>query len=98
METAGAEATEPRERVHVTPFIYEHPKRFRLLSVTGDDDWSHLRWTVDAAEDLGLVRRIYRSFGGRDDFGWREPRALFEADPSLAEINRQVRQKSLEEL
>lgn len=100
LEAAGAEAEEDYERVHVTPFLYRHPERFSLLAVTaeGEEDHSHLRWTVDTAADLELVRRIYRHFGGRDDFGWREVLALVERRPELTQINRRVRQKSLEEL
>ena len=33
LDTAWREAKEPFERVHVTPFIYRHPERFRLASV-----------------------------------------------------------------
>lgn len=99
LETAAAEARSPHERVHVTPFLYAHPERFRLLSVTAADgaDHSHLRWTVDTAPDLELVRRLYRRLGG-DGFGWRQALAVVERQPELAAINRDVRQKSLEEL
>ena len=45
------------EREHVTPYIYEHPAEFKLLSVTGDADYSGHRWTVDTPEDLEFVRR-----------------------------------------
>ena len=32
---ADREATEPYQRVHVTPYLYQHPDRFRLLAVSG---------------------------------------------------------------
>ena len=40
------------QHVHVTPYIYQHPEQFRILSVTGEENWSHYRWTVDTREDL----------------------------------------------
>ena len=101
LERAWHEASEPYRRVHVTPFVYQHPEWFRLLSLTcGPEpmrDASRLRWTVDTAEDLGLVREIYRRFGGEDTFGWTDVLDLLERDPSLVELNRAVQQKALHE-
>jgi len=37
LERAWREASEPYQRVHVTPYIYQHPELFRLLSVTAAD-------------------------------------------------------------
>ncbi|MBL8771319.1 MAG: glycosyltransferase family protein [Phenylobacterium sp.] len=56
---AGREARDAYEREHVTPFIYRHPERFRLASLTRSPSLAHLRWTVDLPEDLAFVRRVY---------------------------------------
>jgi spore coat polysaccharide biosynthesis protein SpsF len=77
------------------PYIYEHRDRFRVLLVKQEQDYGHMRWTVDTAEDLELARRIYAHFGGRDDFSWLEVLALFESDPSLAAINAQVQHRGI---
>lgn len=92
---AHAEAGGPHERAHVTPFLYEHPERFDLLSVRSDVDVDHsdLRWTVDATEDLELVRELFAR--GAGEMGWREIARLFEEEPSLASINATVPQKTL---
>lgn len=95
LETAWKEAEDPYQREHVMPFLYEHRDRFRVLLVKHEKDYGHLRWTVDTAEDLELVRRIYGHFGGRDDFSWLEVLALFESDPSLAAINAQVQHRGI---
>ena len=51
-------------REHVTPYIYaERPELFVLRSVTDETDASDLRWTVDHAADLELVRRMYEDLG-----------------------------------
>jgi spore coat polysaccharide biosynthesis protein SpsF len=52
--------TSPQAREHVTWFLLrERPERFDLVSVTDNVDNSDLRWTVDNAGDLDLVRRLY---------------------------------------
>lgn len=97
LEKAWRNASRDFERVHVTPYIYLHPELFRKLSVTGEKNLSFYRWTVDTAEDLALVRAVYEKMGEDDDFSWRDVLDLFEREPCLAELNRHIRQKSLEE-
>ncbi len=92
---AWSEAREPYQREHVMPYLYEEPGRFRTLLVRSGRDLSHLRWTVDTAEDLELARMIYARFGERDDFTWSEVLALVEREPSLAAINAHVHQRTL---
>ncbi|CAN5355347.1 glycosyltransferase family protein [soil metagenome] len=97
LERAWTEATQDYERVHVTPYLREHPERFRLLSVTGGSG-SEQRWTVDTHEDLEFVRVVYSRFGNRDAMSWRDVLALLEREPELLAINRDVRQKAVKEL
>ena len=101
LETAWHEAAEPYERVHVTPYFYKHPERFRLLSVTREPhsglDASRYRWTVDTAEDLVLVREIHRQLGDGETFGWTDVLDLLERNPGLADLNRSIQQKALDE-
>jgi len=97
LERAWHEASEDFHHVHVTPYIYQHPDRFRILSVSGDEDWSCYRWTVDTKEDLALIRTIYEKIDKDDLFSWKDVLELFKREPNLAEINRHIRQKSLEE-
>ncbi|MCX6355545.1 MAG: glycosyltransferase family protein [Candidatus Aureabacteria bacterium] len=97
LSRAWSEATERYERVHVTPFICLNPSRFRILSVKGDGDYSGYRWTVDTPEDLEFVRMVYAKLGGEKMFLWQEVIDLLEREPWIAEINRHVRQKTIEE-
>jgi spore coat polysaccharide biosynthesis protein SpsF len=55
---AIAEATDPAEREHVTPFLYRRPERFALANLLGDDDLGEERWTLDTADDLERLRQI----------------------------------------
>jgi len=88
-------ARKPYEREHVTPYLYEHPAEFKLLSVTGDADYSSHRWTVDTPEDLEFVRAVYRRLKDSPAFSWRDVLDLLEREPELAEMNRAVVQKAL---
>ena len=92
---AWCEAEAPYQRVHVTPYFYEHPECFRLLAVTHDTDLSEGRWTVDTPDDLRFVRSVYDCFGGSDRFTWHDVLALLAQQPSMASINAHIRQKHL---
>jgi spore coat polysaccharide biosynthesis protein SpsF len=95
LERAWNDAHKPYEREHVTPYLYEHPELFRLVSQCGQIDYSQYRWTLDTAEDLELLRAIYARFSNQDDFGWGEVIQLMEREPELAELNSGVIQKTL---
>jgi spore coat polysaccharide biosynthesis protein SpsF len=95
LEEAWANDDNPAWREHATPYVYRHPERFRLVRVAGDTDHSDQRWSVDTPEDLELVRRICAALG-RNDFGWQEALAVVLANPTWAELNRTVRQKSVQ--
>lgn len=90
LERAAAEALLPREREHVTPYLYQHPMEFRLRNVEapGWATWPELRLTLDEAADLEMLRalaaRIDTDAGLRDVLG-----ALRDA-PEIAAINGQV--------
>lgn len=90
-------ARELYERVHVTPYMYEHPALFKILSLTAEQDFGRYRWTLDTAEDLEMIRAIYRHFDGKDGFSWREIIQLVENEPWLAALNSQVPQKAIRE-
>jgi spore coat polysaccharide biosynthesis protein SpsF len=96
LSRAWQEARKPFEREHVTPYIYEHPDKFKILSVTGETDLSSHRWTVDTPEDLEFVRAIYSRFGDAP-FHLQHVLGLLEREPALMEINRSVEQKALHE-
>lgn len=92
---AWREAREPHQREHVTPYLYEHPRIFKLVSLSGAADYSHYRWTLDTREDLELLRAIYSRLDGGDAFSWREVLRLMEREPELAELNSHVLQKTV---
>lgn len=58
LEAAWRETRDPYDREHVTPFIYKHPERFRIVTVTRDPPLRY-RWTVDTPEDFAFVSDVY---------------------------------------
>jgi spore coat polysaccharide biosynthesis protein SpsF len=95
---AWREAEEKYEREHVMPYLYDHEGRFDILLVDHEPDYGSLRWTVDTPEDLALLRKIYASFDGLDDFTFEALIALFRQHPELEKMNTNVSAKSLKEV
>ncbi|TLN21233.1 acylneuraminate cytidylyltransferase [bacterium] len=93
LEHTWQAATEPYQREHVMPYIYEAPGRFKVLRVDHDPDYGELRWTVDTPQDLELVRAIFERMAGRGDFTWLDVLELFQREPELARLNAGVGQK-----
>ena len=86
-----AEAKYARE--HVMPYLYEEAGRFRTLLVDHDPDWGQVRLTVDTADDLALIRRIYAHFDNTDEFSLDAVMALLAAQPDLLALNASVSHK-----
>lgn len=99
---AWREDDNPAWREHVTPYIINHPEKFRLLKlgvppVVGADapddaNFGSLRWSVDTAEDYAMTTRTFEHFGSLD-FAWREAAEWLMAHPEVASINQNVQQK-----
>ena len=94
LDAVDATATEPYEREHVTPAIWQHPERFRLRSVRNAEDLSRVRLTVDTPEDLALVEAVFEAIG-RDDVELDEVLDLLAQRPELAAINAAVAKTEL---
>lgn len=59
LRRAGAEATSPYDREHVTPWLYRTETTLRLGELVGSPDLSEFRWTVDLPADFEFVERVY---------------------------------------
>lgn len=94
LDLAAAEDDCAATREHVTEYILRNPGQFRLRGVTTDPDRSGLRWTVDTADDLRLVRAIHDHFAGAN-FTWRDVLAAYERNPGWRTMNAHVRQKQV---
>lgn len=67
LERAEREITDPTEREHVTIGIYKRPERYavRWIDVPSFCADARLRFTIDTAADLELVRQVWASLGNR---------------------------------
>jgi spore coat polysaccharide biosynthesis protein SpsF len=97
LQRAWEYAREPYQRAHVTPYIYQNGRQFRLFSVKGIENYSHHRWTLDTPEDLEFLRGVYAKLSGNEDLGWQDVLKIVESDPALSAINRHICQKALSE-
>ncbi len=88
LEIAWKEATLKTEREHVTPFFYQHPKRFKIGDFQSPENYSHLRWTVDEADDFKLITEIYKSlYPHNPNFRFQDILNLIETRPELKTWN-----------
>ncbi|WP_372399263.1 glycosyltransferase family protein [Azospirillum sp. HJ39] len=105
LEEAAANAADPAEREHVTPYIYHRPDRFRLGAALAPDAPADLadleglaeqRWCVDEPADYELVRRLLEALlPANPGFGWQDCCKILRDHPDWMDINRSVRQKTL---
>ena len=83
--------SDPRDREHVSIYIYEHPERYRLIEVEaeGDERRPDLWLTLDTAADLEGIRAIFDAlYPVNPEFGYRDILRLLEQNPRIAELNR----------
>ena len=81
---------DPTVRVDVTPYIYRHGDRFRLLNLLAPPPLSrpHYRLCVDILEDFEVIDAIHHALGRRGTaYGLAEIIAFLDANPSLARHN-----------
>jgi spore coat polysaccharide biosynthesis protein SpsF len=92
LERAWKEASHPAEREHVTLYIRNHPKIFRIANVENDTDYSKLRWTLDTHEDYVFLNKVVQKLEmehikeSNPRFTMREVLDLLESDASLLEV------------
>lgn len=89
LERAWKEAKRPSEREHVTPYIWNNPSKFRLLSIRNElGDLSKMRWTVDDQNDMRFAREVYRSlYRKKPAFLMSDILKLLKERPDIPKIN-----------
>jgi glutamate-1-semialdehyde aminotransferase/spore coat polysaccharide biosynthesis protein SpsF (cytidylyltransferase family) len=70
---------------HVTPFL--RSRSFPQDNLALEKNLSGIRWTVDTAADMNVVRNIFSYFAPKLDFTWTEVLDLYKHRPELFEEN-----------
>lgn len=81
---------------HVSLYIYNHPEKYKLgeLKAEGKMKRRDIRLTLDTKEDYILLNTIFeRLIPENPDFSAEDVVDLFNREPALADINKEIQQK-----
>ena len=91
LETAWREATRACDREHTTPFLWDHPERFRVGNVAWETELdlsSTHRFTLDYPEDYTFLSEVYGAlYAARPLFTLRDVLELLAERPALRALN-----------
>lgn len=82
------------EREHVFPYIQNHQDLFRIINFTQENDYSHLRWTIDHECDFKMTELIYdHLYDKKPVFLQADILKLLEVHPEIAQMNAHIKRK-----
>jgi spore coat polysaccharide biosynthesis protein SpsF len=90
LEEIATLTNDPDDRVNVTPYIYHHPERYRLLNLTAPPALARpsYRLCVDHPEDFEVITTIYqRLYAANPAFTARDVIRFLDAEPALVARN-----------
>lgn len=91
---AALHASTQAQKEHVTPYLIENVSgNMKLENLGRSANASHLRLTLDTAEDFQLIERLLLDYGA-DQLSAEAIIELMEKHPELARINAHIQQKS----
>lgn len=78
------EATDPREREGIQPFLERHPERFPMIEMRREPKMTHLKVLLDTWDDLRRLREIFETlYPANPRFAMDDLIALAERRPDL---------------
>jgi spore coat polysaccharide biosynthesis protein SpsF len=87
LRRAGAEASSPEEREHVTWGIHTRPDRWRLAFHSQAAEEGDVRWTVDRPDDYQFAAAVYDALYPSDTtFGSDDIRRYVRSRPDLLHL------------
>ena len=93
---AASQTTDPYNREHVTAYFYQNPRKFRIHNIFNKKNLSHLRWTLDTAEDLKFIKEVYRYlYRPGEIISMDAVLNLLEQYPEIQMINQNVKRSDL---
>ena len=88
LESVSKNANLPSEREHVTPYIYNNPKKFKIGKIKNDEDYSRIRLTVDRELDFKLIQKIVSKINERPIL-LEDIMNLYKKEKEIFEINQE---------
>jgi len=84
IERADRGADDPKDREHVTPYIWRD-RSLRQALLPCPFDLSRHKWSVDTEDDLWMARGMYREMASKDksNFGWRDVLSVLSTSHEL---------------
>lgn len=91
LKKAWEKATMTSEREHVTPYIRNHKRMFKTVSLEHPRNLGVHRWTLDEARDYEFIRKIFDGlYDGNPYFGMDDILKYIESNPKLKAINADI--------
>lgn len=85
------EAKKPSELEHISPFICNRPKRYKLHRVDYKKDISNYRFSLDYQEDFHVIKSIYEALYPIDPFFTLEDIiSWLDSNPEIFKINSHI--------
>ncbi|MDE2427258.1 MAG: aminotransferase class III-fold pyridoxal phosphate-dependent enzyme [Burkholderiales bacterium] len=89
LSQAHKKATLSYDKEHVTPYL-RNSNHFKTNYFSNSIDLSNLRWTVDEANDLKVIRNVFNTFAPDINFNWEAVHALQLNRPELFMENQNI--------
>ena len=81
------ECKKPSDREHVTQYILDNPKLFKIGNMENSKDYSDMRLTVDHQIDFDLVKTVIEHFPAGEIFDMEKIATFLHENPQLKQMN-----------
>lgn len=79
------------QREHVTPYLRDHKRMFKVVSVEHSHDLGAHRWTLDETEDYEFLKKIFDGLYAKDPFfGMNDILRFLSSNPKFSGINADI--------
>ena len=94
LEKSWQEAKLLSEREHVFPYIQNNQNQFKIINFKQEQDYSHLRWTIDYECDYEMTKVIYDYlYDKKPIFLQEDILQILDKHPEISEMNSHIKRK-----